>query len=93
MSVKDINWISNKILAGRYNQPRVLKLKLKNKSIIDLDLDKTTETIKEAIRVASRKIRIAANETEQNMENPKKPKTKEISNNKKSTTINASKKI
>lgn len=33
-------WISNKILAGRYNQPRVLKLKLKNKSIIDFDLDK-----------------------------------------------------
>lgn len=33
-------WISNKILAGRYNQPRVLKLKLKDTSIIHFDLDK-----------------------------------------------------
>lgn len=33
-------WISNKILSGRYNQPRVLKLKLKDETIIDFDLDK-----------------------------------------------------
>lgn len=33
-------WITNKILAGRYNQSRVLTLKLPNKKVIDLDLDK-----------------------------------------------------
>ena len=33
-------WIANKILAGRYNEPRVLKLKLPNNKIINLDLDK-----------------------------------------------------
>ncbi|MGC1632957.1 MAG: S41 family peptidase [Gelidibacter sp.] len=33
-------WISNKILAGRYNEPRVLKLKLTNNKTIEFDLDK-----------------------------------------------------
>jgi C-terminal processing protease CtpA/Prc len=33
-------WITNKILAGRYNQPRVLTLKLLNGNKIELDLDK-----------------------------------------------------
>jgi carboxyl-terminal processing protease len=33
-------WIANKILAGRYNQPRILTLKLNNKEIVELDLDK-----------------------------------------------------
>jgi carboxyl-terminal processing protease len=33
-------WIANKVLAGRYNQPRVLTLKLKNGKITSLDLDK-----------------------------------------------------
>ncbi|WP_428742930.1 S41 family peptidase [Tenacibaculum sp.] len=33
-------WIVNKILAGRYNQPRILTLRLSNKKIIELDLDK-----------------------------------------------------
>jgi C-terminal processing protease CtpA/Prc len=33
-------WITNKILAGRYDQPRVLTLQLRNNQIIDLDLDK-----------------------------------------------------
>lgn len=33
-------WITNKILAGRYNQSRVLTLKLPNKKVIELDLDK-----------------------------------------------------
>ncbi len=32
-------WIVNKILAGRYNQPRILTLKLENKKTIELDLD------------------------------------------------------
>ena len=32
-------WIVNKILAGRYNQPRLLSLKLKNGKKITLDLD------------------------------------------------------
>tara|TARA_Y100000034_G_scaffold132010_1_gene194006 strand:+ start:683 stop:1927 length:1245 start_codon:yes stop_codon:yes gene_type:complete len=33
-------WILNKILAGRYNKPRILTLKLKNKKITEFDLDK-----------------------------------------------------
>lgn len=33
-------WILNKILAGRYNRPRILTLKLKNKKITEFDLDK-----------------------------------------------------
>jgi hypothetical protein len=32
-------WIGNKIIAGRRNQARVLKLKLKDNSIINLDVD------------------------------------------------------
>jgi hypothetical protein len=33
-------WIINKILAGRYNQSRILTLKLKNNQIVEFDLDK-----------------------------------------------------
>lgn len=33
-------WIANKILAGRYNQPRILTLKLGNEETIEFDLDK-----------------------------------------------------
>lgn len=33
-------WIVNKILAGRYNQPRLLTLKLANGKTIEFDLDK-----------------------------------------------------
>jgi len=37
---KDVKeWISNKILAGRYNQPRVLTLRLINGKVIKFDLD------------------------------------------------------
>ncbi len=32
-------WISNKILAGRYNQPRILTLRLSNNKEIELDID------------------------------------------------------
>ncbi|MCV6631160.1 MAG: S41 family peptidase [Flavobacteriaceae bacterium] len=32
-------WIINKILSGRYNQPRILTLKLPNKEEVELDLD------------------------------------------------------
>jgi len=41
---EDLNikeWIVNKLLAGRYNQPRVLRLKLRTKETIEFDLDKT----------------------------------------------------
>ncbi len=33
-------WLANKVLAGRYNQPRVLTLKLSNNKTIEFDLDK-----------------------------------------------------
>ena len=33
-------WIINKILAGRYNQPRILTLKLESNKTIKIDLDK-----------------------------------------------------
>ncbi|MBN4071050.1 hypothetical protein JYT72_00940 [Crocinitomix catalasitica] len=33
-------WIGNKILAGRYNKPRILSLKLTNGKVIEFDLDK-----------------------------------------------------
>lgn len=39
-SEKVRKWILNKILAGRYNQPRLLTLKLDNKKTIEFDLDK-----------------------------------------------------
>ena len=39
-SQKIREWIINKILAGRYNQPRILTLKLTNKKTIEFDLDK-----------------------------------------------------
>ncbi|GEM_PF-524030 len=32
-------WIINKILAGRYNQPRILTLRLPNKKEVELDID------------------------------------------------------
>jgi hypothetical protein len=32
-------WIANKILAGRYNEPRILSLKLRNNKEIEYDLD------------------------------------------------------
>lgn len=34
------NWIANKIVSGKYNEPRLLTLKLKDGEIIQLDLDK-----------------------------------------------------
>jgi len=39
-SKKVREWIVNKILAGRYNQPRILTLKLADNRPIELDLDK-----------------------------------------------------
>jgi C-terminal processing protease CtpA/Prc len=39
-SQKVKEWIVNKILAGRYNQPRVLTLKLANNKTVEFDLDK-----------------------------------------------------
>ena len=33
-------WLANKVLAGRYNQPRVLMLKLNTNKTIEFDLDK-----------------------------------------------------
>jgi carboxyl-terminal processing protease len=33
------NWLANKVLAGRYHQPRKLKLKLTNGKLVDFDLD------------------------------------------------------
>ena len=33
-------WIVNKILAGRYNEPRILTIRLENKKTIEFDLDK-----------------------------------------------------
>lgn len=38
-SEKVREWIVNKIVAGRYDQPRVLTLKLPNDTIIEFDLD------------------------------------------------------
>ncbi len=39
-SLKVKEWIINKILAGRYNKPRILTLKLKSNKTIEFDLDK-----------------------------------------------------
>lgn len=33
-------WIANKILAGRYNEPRILSLRLPNKKEVEFDLDR-----------------------------------------------------
>ena len=51
------------------------------KSLIELDLDKATETVKDAIRVASKKIRIAVNETEKELNASKKKITAKKSPN------------
>lgn len=57
-------------------------------SLIDLDLDKATETIKEAIRTSSKKIRIALNETENEMKSKgKKTAIKKTSTSLKSELI------
>lgn len=34
------NWIANKVISGKYNEPRILTLKLTNDKIVDFDLDK-----------------------------------------------------
>lgn len=39
-SEKVQEWIINKVVAGRYNQPRILTLKLVNNDTIEFDLDK-----------------------------------------------------
>tara|TARA_R110002074_G_C12450803_1_gene658512 strand:+ start:41 stop:1279 length:1239 start_codon:yes stop_codon:yes gene_type:complete len=33
------NWIANKVISGKYSEPRILTLKLSNGKIIDFDLD------------------------------------------------------
>jgi len=33
------NWIANKVISGKYNEPRILTLKLTNGKIVDFDLD------------------------------------------------------
>ena len=38
-SLKVKEWIANKILAGRYNEPRILTLELTNKKVIQFNLD------------------------------------------------------
>ncbi|HMO39924.1 MAG TPA: S41 family peptidase [Saprospiraceae bacterium] len=59
-SEKVREWILNKILAGRYNQPRIITLKLENNKTIEFDLDKLkikqtseplTSTIKNGIGI------------------------------------------
>jgi len=47
-------WIANKIIFGRYNQSRILKLKLKDNSIIEFDLDQLV--IKKSTKLLSTKI-------------------------------------
>lgn len=42
-------WLANKVLAGRYNQARILELKLKNGENYTLDLDKLTYQAPEAL--------------------------------------------
>lgn len=34
------NWIANKVISGKYSEPRILSLKLSSGKIIELDLDK-----------------------------------------------------
>lgn len=47
-------WILNKILAGRYDQPRILSLKLANHKTIEFDLDKLK--IKQTSKLLTSKI-------------------------------------
>lgn len=39
-NIETKEWIANKILAGRYNEPRILTLKLVDNKVIEFDLDK-----------------------------------------------------
>lgn len=90
--VKDLLKQSNDILEGSKNiDSKEVKANIDllvteaKQTLIDLDLDKAAETIKEAIRVASKKIRIAVNETEIELKKEAKNTTKKIST--KTTTI------
>ena len=83
--IKDLLKQSNEILEGTKsidsNEVKAnidMLLNEAKQTLIDLDLDKTAETIKEAIRISSKKIRIALNESEKEitkLENKKYKKT------------------
>ena len=69
--IKDLIKQANAILdgTGELNSEQIranvdLLVNETKKSLIDLDLDKTSETIKDAIRVASRKLSDASNDVE-----------------------------
>lgn len=90
--VKDLLKQSNEILEGSKNiDSKEVKANVDllvteaKQTLIDLDLDKAAETIKEAIRVASKKIRIAVNEADVELKKEGKKPTKKIST--KTTTI------
>ncbi|MES1923004.1 hypothetical protein MHBO_004537 [Bonamia ostreae] len=77
--VKDLLKQTNEILEGSKNiDSKEVKANIDllvnqaKQSLIDLDLDKTSETIKDAIRVASKQIRKAVNESEKELKNSKK---------------------
>lgn len=72
--IDDLMKQANEVLEGTKElESEELKLNIEKfineakASLVDLDLDKTMETIKEAIRVASKKIRKAADDTEKEM--------------------------
>ena len=50
-----INWTANKVISGKYSEPRVLQLKLNSGNIIDFDLD-TVEIINDSKLLSSKTI-------------------------------------
>lgn len=83
--VKDLIKQSNEILEGSKNiDSKEVKANIDllvteaKQSLIDLDLDKTAETVKDAIRVASKKIRIAVNESDAELKKAKRKPVKMV---------------
>ncbi|MDC3388920.1 S41 family peptidase [Flavobacteriaceae bacterium] len=48
------NWIANKIISGKYSEPRILTIKLKNSEVIEFNLNKLT--FKKSDRLLSVKV-------------------------------------
>lgn len=76
--IKDLIEKANEVLEGNEKidseevKANIDKIVVEAKqSLLELDLDQTMETIKEAIRVASKKIRLSMNEAEQEISHSK----------------------
>lgn len=92
--IKDLIAQSNEILEGTKSiDSKEVKANIDllvdetKKSLLELDLDKTAETIKEAIRVASKKLRVAMVEAEKANKKTSAKKPVKVSSNSKTKAV------